>query len=358
MDLDLDDGINVIIGSTDAGKSSIFRGIGWPIRNRPTGFFFRHDPRIAKVGKKPLPDSAITSVSLLTSEDIEVVRERDKRDINQYRISSLQDPLKALRSDVPEEVSEILRIPSCAIQSQHDAYFLLNDSAGEVARQINELIGLEIIDSSLKKVNSIVDDAKNKRDELNKDIVSITEELDGLKFLSIAEKLAENISVSLEIADELITSINNLDEILISIQEYEEEINSLPDYSVIEQHIASLEKQIIMLQQLEDDIALIVEYIEDIEEIDTKLISMELKIQWLNSINNLLDQINMDNDLVESINELHDLIYDLEYYGDSIIELQQGIEQKTQKYIDTLKSAGKCPVCGNNIKEKMIADIL
>jgi DNA repair exonuclease SbcCD ATPase subunit len=358
IDLNLDEGINVIVGSTDTGKSSIFRGIGWPIRNRPTGFFFRHDPRIAKTGKKPLSDSAITSVSLLTSEGIEVIRERDKKDLNQYRISSLKDPLKALRSDVPEEISEILRIPRCAIQSQHDAYFLLNDSAGEVARQINELIGLEIIDYSLKKVNAIIDDAKNKRDEVAKDIDLITDELNSLKFLPFAEKLAENISISLEIIDELTDSINDLNEMLISIQEYEEKIGNLPDYSIIEKRISSLEQQIIIFQQLEKDIDLIAEYIEDIEEIDAQLISIGFKMQWLDSIDNLLDLINTHDNLIEPINELYNLIDDLEHYDDSIMELKQRIEQKTQKYIDALKTAGKCPVCGNNIKEKMVADIL
>ena len=39
--IDFDNGVNAIIGTSDSGKSSIRRAIEWAIHNRPQGFGFK-----------------------------------------------------------------------------------------------------------------------------------------------------------------------------------------------------------------------------------------------------------------------------------------------------------------------------
>lgn len=41
--LEFSDGVNVIVGSSDSGKSAILRGLGWVATNRPAGDEFRSD---------------------------------------------------------------------------------------------------------------------------------------------------------------------------------------------------------------------------------------------------------------------------------------------------------------------------
>ena len=143
---ELNPGINVITGDSDSGKSSVIRALFWLIKNRPMGgadvYRNRHaDP------KEPV------SVQMLFSDEQPILRYR-KGSENGYMVG--EQILKAIRTDVPTEVSGLLNISDHSIQPQHDSYFLLADSPGDVARQLNNVCGLEIIDLCLAMANRLI----------------------------------------------------------------------------------------------------------------------------------------------------------------------------------------------------------
>ena len=150
-------GINVITGDSDSGKSSVIRALYWAIKNRPTGgadvYRNRHaDPK------------DIISVTLLLhnytpgegySPDYTALVTRYRRGLeNGYDV--MGDILKAIRTDVPAEVISLLNISDHNIQPQHDSYFLLADSPGDVSRQLNDVCGLVIIDNCLATANLLI----------------------------------------------------------------------------------------------------------------------------------------------------------------------------------------------------------
>jgi len=137
--LTLDPGVNVVIGSSDCGKSSIIRAIKWVTQNRPQGDSFRNNQLKPKEEVK---------VDLTFKEGSTVSRLKSSK-INSYVVGKKE--LKALRSDVPEEVKKLIRIKEVNLQSQHpsDQYFLLTDSPGQVAKKFNEVVGLEIMDKAM-----------------------------------------------------------------------------------------------------------------------------------------------------------------------------------------------------------------
>jgi len=127
-------GTNVIIGMSDSGKSAAFRAINWVCSNRPLGDSFRSEW------------GGDTRVILHTTEGDVIERVRgDSR--NEYIINGMV--LKAFGSEVPEEVTNILRLDSSNIQTQIDPPFLLADTPGEAARRLNKAASIDDIDIAI-----------------------------------------------------------------------------------------------------------------------------------------------------------------------------------------------------------------
>lgn len=131
-------GITVIVGDTDVGKSSIMRAIAWVASNKPSGEDF-----ISWWAKQ--------SVVTLEVNGSVIVRCRGKGE-NSYNLNS--DELKAFGNDVPEEIRDLLRLAPINFQFQHDAPFWFGESAGEVSRQLNDIVDLGVIDEVLGEMAS------------------------------------------------------------------------------------------------------------------------------------------------------------------------------------------------------------
>lgn len=146
-ELEFKEGMNVIAGSSDNGKSSIIRAIRWVLMNRPTGFAFHTH------GAKD-----DTAVCIVFGDNECVTRRKGEKNTGGYHYR--QDTFAALRTDVPPEIQRVLNLSDINIQSQHDPYFLLQDSPGEVAKKLNVVAGLGIIGDTIKKANNVVRDRK------------------------------------------------------------------------------------------------------------------------------------------------------------------------------------------------------
>lgn len=141
-ELNLRPGVNLIVGDSDCGKSAVLRALRWLVFNRPSGFPFQS--HWAKKGGD-------TAVEVALSDGNVARRVRNNKD-NQYRLSTLEEPLEAVRTDVPEEVKAVLRMDALNVQRQGDKPFLLDESPPEVARVLNTVAGLDNIDTAHSRV--------------------------------------------------------------------------------------------------------------------------------------------------------------------------------------------------------------
>lgn len=129
--VEFDPFVTTIVGSTNAGKSSIVRALRWIFLNRPSGdSFVRHGRTETSV------TATIDGVKL----------KRSKGDENLYELDGKQ--YKAFGTTVPDECRSFHGITSVNIQRQHDSYYWLSMSAGDVAKELNEIVDLESIDRS------------------------------------------------------------------------------------------------------------------------------------------------------------------------------------------------------------------
>ncbi len=195
-------GTNVVIGESDAGKSAIFRAINWVITNRPLGDTFRSDW------------GGDTRVVIYTAEG-DVIERIKTATRNVYVING--KPLTAFCSEVPEQVSEILRMDKANIQSQMDVPFLLAVSPGEAARLLNKAASIDDIDYTIsnlrgeyQKISNNIKFNEGKLKDYEKQIKQydnlpeLEEKLEGIEE---AEKEMEKHEQKLDKLTQLVTEV-------------------------------------------------------------------------------------------------------------------------------------------------------
>jgi len=142
--------LNVIVGTSDNGKSTVIRGADWTVNNEAQYDFMNWD---AERGE--------ACTYAMQFEDGFVLRSRSKSK-NFYQTHLDDTPLEAFGKRVPNDVQQTTRMSALNIKSQDDPYFLFGKSPGEVARMLNKAVGNEDIDIYFKRVDNIIS-TSNKR---------------------------------------------------------------------------------------------------------------------------------------------------------------------------------------------------
>lgn len=157
-----------ITGPSDAGKSSLLRAVRWLAFNRPLGDgFIRHGQESCSVK--------------LWVDGRKIERRKSKRE-NVYLIDGKE--LKAVGTDVPEEVARLLNLTADNWQGQHDPPFWFSLTAGEVAKRLNSVVDLEVIDRSSSWLASRLRKAKTELEVAGERASEAEGERDGLSFVA------------------------------------------------------------------------------------------------------------------------------------------------------------------------------
>jgi exonuclease SbcC len=137
--LEFSEGVNVIIGSSDSGKTALIRALRKLFFNRPLG-----DNFVSHWGGK-------MEIELFT-DDAHIVYSKDKE--SEYVLGDTH--FKAFSTDVPKEITDALNIGVENIQSQLDSPFLLSMTPGDIASHWNSIANISKIDTGNQKVNSAI----------------------------------------------------------------------------------------------------------------------------------------------------------------------------------------------------------
>lgn len=182
--LNLNEHVNVILGSSDVGKTAILRALGWVFFNEPQGTAF------IRAGETS------TSVELIYSDGYSVKRIRNKK-FNGYHINhpDFDEPkkLSGFGSSVPEEIQEITGVrkfeiadkieSSITYQTQLEGAFLLSESSIKKAKAIGAISNVNIIDRAIQIANSNIKDFRkniNTSEEALKNSEEQIKEYDNL----------------------------------------------------------------------------------------------------------------------------------------------------------------------------------
>jgi len=180
--MNLHPGVNILKGPNHAGKSAAIRPINWVIRNRPTSDGFISD------FADPSEDTRC-SISFIDEDWVSRFK-NPKKGSNAYSTSKSDEPLDSVKTNVPQEVKDILKMGEENIQSQRERYFFLESTAGSVARKWNSIVGLEIIDETRKKINTIITDCNSELKITKRKIKETEGDLEQYAYVTECEELA------------------------------------------------------------------------------------------------------------------------------------------------------------------------
>lgn len=197
--LEFDPGVNIIVGTSDSGKTAIIRALRWAVWNRPGGDAFRSHW------------GGDTVVKVITDAG-SIVRQKGKE--NSYIINNKEE-LKAFGTEVPEEVRNILNLNEINLQEQMDSPFLLSNaySPGAVAGHFNQVAHLDLIDSSISDAKKDINKIKTQQNQAKESKASIQEKLksyEQLDFLEVDLEMLEQMEQELTSRRSKETQLKNI----------------------------------------------------------------------------------------------------------------------------------------------------
>jgi len=222
--INLSPGVNVFKGRSHSGKSSIVRAIRWNLLNKPRGSHFMSHFSGSK---------EVTSVGLQFMGDEYTIRERRGVALNGY--DSSVGTFAAMRSDVPEEIQDITKMNEINIQTQGDPYFMLNKTAGQVAKELNQLVGLDIIDNTLGRLNRVENEAGAKLNVLEDQLDKDEEELTGLDFVDDLDSRVSKIEKLWERYNKVLAQKVSLSDAKDKIHDLGSDIKEITEWLTIEE---------------------------------------------------------------------------------------------------------------------------
>lgn len=332
--LNLSPGVNVIVGTSDSGKSAIIRALKWVLYNQPLGDSFRSIW------------GGDTSVELTFEDEVKVTRYKSDKS-NSYFLDKVR--LDAIGTGVPETVKKYLRVEEINIQQQLDSPFLLSNSSGEVSSYLNRLIRLDKIDSSLSFVSSEIFNTKKEIEYKEREFEKVSQKLEEYKELDRIEQELEVLEEMEQVRKSKIKDSQHIQSTLQTIDKVQKEINNLQvllQYEVEVNHLLELIGEQEDRKNKSQKLTRLIDQIQRTEEEQSKL-NCIIKIE--KEVNGLIEKrekwlsLKVIEESVESkIQQLTTL--------ETMLERQETIVSTLEKEFWE-KFPSVCPLCGTVIKE-------
>ena len=222
--LDFLPGVNIIVGTSDSGKTVIIRALKWVAKNRPSGDAFRSNW------------GGDTEV-VLKVDDTKVIRRRTKTK-NEYQIEEMV--LKVPKTDVPKEVEDVLNIDEINLQGQFDSSFLLSATSGEVANHFNKIANFEKIGQTIQTIR--LDLLQYNRDlGFSKErLIELREGIKEFEYIPDFEKDLVIVEVSLK-------RFKQLENELDALQSFKEKLQEIQGERPVLVNLIDLEEQVSVL---------------------------------------------------------------------------------------------------------------
>lgn len=320
--IDLDRGVNVIVGKTDSGKSAIIRALRWLFFNEPRGTdFIRNGEDEVKV-------------EILYDDGYIVRRIRNKK-VNGYEIeiNSEVETYYGIGTDVPQEVINITGVKKIKFsesndpvminfQNQHDGAFMLNDSPAQKAKSIGYISKVNVIDEAIRKANQYEQSSKQVKRQLDEQLQNNIDELkkydtldDEINKLDILKSKLNELKSKSSHLDNLSNIRNNYFEINNSIflgLNYIAKFNNFDNLIKIFQNlnkkydgINALENKLLQFRNnnasIEECNTLLVK-LKNLDNYRRLLIEVEIKINKLQTLNKIYSEILRINNIIYETN--------------------------------------------------------
>lgn len=328
---DFVDGINILVGSSHQGKSSVIRALKWLLRNRPLGSGF------VRIGTK---DCLVKGIF---SEGNEISRSKNKSE-NCYYVNG--EKLDTVGSDVPEKVNQIINISDDSIQSPGDPFFLLQDTPGKVAQHLNKVFNLEDIDKCLKEADSTVNQYNRELKNLEDQEENLKSSLEKYKDIPEREEKVAALERIKEELDSIYDKQARLDKYIAKIQEKRKQLEKYKDLEKIKSEceqiqekadqLKSIKKRSNRLKVFVDELRQQQEALDDLKE----FLEVEAECQRLEGLSKDLEETN------SKLEKIKRKVSSYHQASSRIADAQKRRKQKEKEEDKLKKKLKACPLCG------------
>jgi len=287
--MDFHQGVNVIVGETDSGKSAIMRAFKLVIKNRPAG-----DGMLMKGEGEACAEIVVGGQKV----------QRIKGKENLYRIGNRE--YRSFGQTVPDDVQVLLNMGDLNMKSQLEMPFLLDSSSGEVSKFFNSIIRLDVIDEAFRVA---VKDIRQRK-----------------WTITMSEKKKAQLLDNEKEYDWLVSAEDQLREV-----------------ELLERSNQKLVERVSVVQRLCEDIENKQDQVRKLE----KLLPAEKKLKKLEF---LYSQVKEQFRKIKVLQDLIERIQEREEWKDQLVHRYQEDEKRQMKLHERLPSV--CPLCGQSIDER------
>jgi len=333
--LKFDPGVNVIIGPSDSGKTALLRALLWVLTNRPGGDAFRsrwngQTKVIVRIGQR----------------NQKIVREKDKQR-NLYQLNDKE--FKAFGQGIPEEILEFHNIKNINIQSQLDGPFLLGDSSGQVARYLNEIVGLDIIHESQKRATRMIRETESGLSNFNERLKELRNDIE--KFNNL-----DDILLECQILQKKENKVNDIwarrgaiDGLIAKINEAEIKFDELTPFislaPLVDETLSLLEEKDRIKKEIDD----LRNIIKQIESTKTDFDQVSSLASLGPGVDELLNLNKKRTGIIERKDSLYWIINSITKTGQELKDIKKSKKKMVGEYNDLAPDI--CPLCGQEWKK-------
>jgi len=327
-------GVNVIKGTSHGGKTSIWRAIRWVLQNRPLGEGFK-----SWFANKD--DYVVAGVEF----DNGYVYRRKGPGENVYQISGIDDDLAAVRSDVPDEVKEITQMNDINVQGQDDKYFLLQESAGKVAKALNSVAGLEIIDETQISAKSLIKTTENELAYVKKERDRKAEQLLGYKYLDEVEPIVIRIKDTFIEFNDKRAYAADLQDLIVNITSTKAIRDEIKEWLKVKERYTKLKEGLTIANDLYKEYSDLEELVSNIYSLNKTRKEMKEWLKVKDSYNKIVNRMAFYKEKKEYFRQLNDTIDSIKQTVSVKNSLNKQVLKLRKQYDEKLKRAGVCPLC-------------
>ena len=328
------DGVNVIVGLSDSGKTAILRALNWVINNKPTGDDFRSDW------------GGDTEVELELSSGYRIVRKRTNstNDLTVIDPDGNSNNFAAFNRQIPDEVASILNFSEINISHQQESPFLVSSSPGEVAQILNKEAKLEMIDmatSNIRKkvleVGRKLKNAEELKDQLEEKLLGFADLEKKDLLVSKLEQL-QNTRSGLESRKNVVGGIlNRLNLLENTLQKPLRLIKAQSALDLISKKARELE----ILHAQDEDMATV---LHSIAKLKPNLIFYENLLGSCDVINyglHLIGRVQLQKEQLRCLKELYK---SHQMLSNELINIDRCLKSTEKEFKQMMPK--KCPLCG------------